>query len=273
MNVATSVLAGVLALAAGVLPALDNANAASHAEAPVIAEHEPLAVAITIRNPNDRAVRVDRLDSTCSCTVLELREEFLLPHATTTLDVVIDNRNRSGEIRVGLSVYLTDPDLEPIEATALWTVTPTVAVDVIAPGSDPKQRPADVAYRDVYRFVAKERPDELARLSKRIRLWSPPEQQPEGGLRVTAIDYAGTLWKFEHAVQGDGSTLITATAREPATVVAEGLREETATVRTNHPQKPTIDLRFIALIAKDAGSMVFDPDGAAGMQFPPPPGE
>ncbi|HYE06517.1 MAG TPA: DUF1573 domain-containing protein [Planctomycetota bacterium] len=264
---------GVLALIAALLPAVDNANAASHAEAPVIAEHEPLAVAITIRNPNDRAVRVDRLDSTCSCTTLELRDRFLLPHATTTLDVVIDNHNRSGEIRVGLSIYLTDPDLEPIEATALWTVTPNVAVDVIPAGADSKQRPADIAYRDVYRFVAKERPDELARLNKRIRLFSPPDQQPEGGLRVTGIDYAGTLWRFEHAVQSDGSTLITATARDPATIIADGLREETATVRTNHPRKAAIDLRFIALIAKDAGSMVFDPDGAPGMQFPPPPGE
>ncbi len=273
MTIRASIRASALALIAAVLPALDNANAASHAEAPVVPEHQPLAVAITIRNPNDRAVRVDRLDSTCSCTVLELRDRFLLPHATTTLDVVIDNHNRSGEIRVGLSVYLTDPDLEPIEATALWTVTPTVAVDVIAAGADPKQRPADVAYRDVYRFVAKERPDELARLNKRIRLWSPPGQQPDGGLRVTAIDYPGTLWKFEHAVQSDGSTLITATARDPAAVIAAGLREETATVRTNHPGKAAIDLRFIALIAKDAGSMIFDPDGAPGMQFPQPPGE
>ncbi len=273
MTLRAAVLVSVLALATAVLPGLENANAASHADAPVIAEHQPLAVAITVRNPNDRAVKIDRLDSTCSCTQLEVRDRFLLPHAATTLDLVIDNHNRSGELRVGLSIYLTDPDLEPIEATALWTVVPTVAVDVIAPGGDPLQRPADVAYRDVYRFVAKERPDELARLNKRIRLWSPPESQPEGGLRVTGIDYAGTLWKFVPVVQSDGSTLITASALEPTATVAEGLREETATVHTNHPRKPTIDLRFIALIAKDAGSLVFDPDSDPALQFPPPPGE
>jgi hypothetical protein len=260
----------LLVLLAGQAAALDDANAASPESAPVIPEDQPLQVAIAARNPNDRAVRIAKLDSTCSCTHLKADELFILPHATTTVQVTVDNHNRSGPQRVGISAYLSDPDLEPIELTVLWTVRPAIAVDLIDTGADPLQRPADNGYRDVYRFVSKARPDETAKLKKRIRLSCPPEETPAGGLQVLGIDYAGDLWRFDQAVQADGSVLVTATARDPDAPPSEGLREENATVRTNHPRKPTVELRFIALIAKDAGTRLVDPDAAPGLRAPVP---
>ena len=56
--------------------------------------------------------------------------------------------------------------------------------------------------------MAKARPDELNRLRKRIRLSCPEGELPTGGLRVTGIDYPGTLWSFAPTTQSDGSILI-----------------------------------------------------------------
>ena len=264
------VLPCLLLLLAGRAAALDDTNAADPESAPVVPEDQPLQVAIAARNPNDRAVRIAKLDSTCSCTHLQADERFILPHATATVQVTVDNHNRSGPQKVGISAYLSDPDLEPIELTVLWSVRPAVTVDSIAPGADPLERPADQAPRDVYRFVAKSRPDELNVLKKRIRLGCPPEETPAGGLKVLGIDYPGDLWRFDVADQGNGSILITASARDPDSAPTEGLREETATVRTNHPRKPTIQLRFIALIAKDAGTRLLDPDAVPELRAPVP---
>jgi hypothetical protein len=241
--------------------ALAADGGATAQDPPALAEHEPYVATLVVRNPHDRAVRVDRTDASCSCARLELATTFLLPRAETTLELVVDNANRSGEQRLGISLYLTDPDLDPIDLAVRWTVRPDVAVDVLAPATDSLARPAS-AFRDVYRFATKVRPDELHTLRKRIRLESPAESAPPGGLRIEGVEYAGDLWRFEPTVQADGSVLLTATARDASAAVAEGLREEVATVLTNHPRKARITLRFITYIGKDAGKVVLDPDSA-----------
>lgn len=236
-------------------------EASGSAEAPVLPEHEPYAPRLVVRNPNDRAVKVARVEASCTCARQELASSFLLPRATTTLDLVIDNASRSGAQRLGVTIYLTDPELDPIELVAQWQVRPDVAVDALPPGADSLVRP-DPTYRDVYRYLAKVRPDELHKLGKRIRLSSPPEGAPADGLRVLGVEYAGDLWRFAPTEQADGSILITASARDPEMMPADGLREEVVTVLTNHPRKPRIDLRFITYVGKDAGAVVIDPDAA-----------
>jgi hypothetical protein len=233
--------------------------AAAAEAAPAIPEHQPFAARIAVRNPYDKAIKVTRIEASCSCAKQELGTSFLLPLATTELDLVVDNTDRSGEQRLGITLYLSDPELDPIELNAVWEVRPDVAVDSLAIATDTFARP-EPAYRDIYRFPSKVRPDELHKLRKRMRLFSPADSAPEGGLRILGIEYAGDLWAFTPVVQSDGSILLTATARDVNATVSEGLREEVATVLTNHPHKSRIPLRFITYIGKDAGAVVLDPD-------------
>ena len=228
---------------------------------PLVPEHQPYTARLAVRNPHDKAVKIARVDASCSCAKQELGTTFLLPLASTTLDLVVDYSARSGDQRLGITCYLSDPNLDPIELTVLWRVQADIAVDSLTAAADPLARP-ELAYRDIYRFPSKVRPDELHKLRKRIRLASPPESAPKDGLRVLGVEYAGDLWRFTAQDQSDGSILLTAVARDVDAAVSDGLREEVATVLTNHLHKPRIALRFITYIGKDAGAVVLDPDSS-----------
>lgn len=243
---------------------LENTNVSGPEAAPVIVEHTPFSAAIVVRNPHDRAVRVDRLDATCSCMHLDLAEHFILPHQTTTLRITVDNANRSGPQRMGVSVYLTDPELEGIDVQVWWTVTPDIAVDAIAPLAQPIGRPTDIAWRDIYKFAASVRPDELQRLSKRALLTSALP-----GFAVLAVEYTGPVWKFTPEKQADGSWLITASAKDPTAALAEKTYDEKVVIRTNHPDKPVFTLQFIANISRTSGSQSFDPMAPPPLMMPP----
>jgi len=261
----------LLVLTAGLVtavePALVNTNAMDIEHAPVCAESEPFRARIVVQNPNDVAVKVDKLDATCTCATLTLENHFLLPHATTELVIEVENLNRSEAQRIGVSIYLTDPDLESIEVVALWTVRAHIQVDSLAaPGADPLTRPKRT-FQDVYRFPSKVRPDELQKLRKRVRLSCPEGEVPEGGLQVTGIEYPGKMWMFIPTVQTDGSILIDARGNPEAAGLDERVYDETAMVLTNHAKKPRIPLVFVTYVGKDAGAVAFDPDGKRGGEF------
>ncbi len=253
--------------------AVENRNVADAGQAPILREVEPFLTHITVRNPHDRAVKIRLLDPTCKCATLEIADRFLLPKATTTLTIAVDNANRSGPVRVGVTLYLTDPDLESIEVEAFWQVRPCVQVDAIGPGMDPLKRPEDRAWQDIYRYVTKVRPDEPNRLRKRLRISCPPEEVPAGGLKLLGIDYPGTLWRSTPTQQSDGSWLVSAgpQAGEDATLTA-GEFQEKVVVRTNHPDKPTLTLDFSTLVGKDAGQQAIDQGILPPPGFAPPPG-
>lgn len=260
------VLVCLLALSAAAV-ALENRNVEDPSQAPILREVEPFVARITVRNPHDRAVKIKLLDPTCKCATLEIADRFLLPKATTTLSIAVDNANRSGLVRVGVSIYLTDPDLEGIEVEAHWQVRPCVQVDAIGPGMDPLKRPEDRAWHDIYRYVTKVRPDEPNRLKKRLRISCPPEEVPAGGLQLLGIDYSGPLWRFTPTQQPDGSWLVVASAKDgDDATLKNGEYLEKVVVRTNHKDKPTLTLEFNTLVAKDAGQQVVDPAAL------PPPG-
>lgn len=265
----------LLAAATGA-SALDNTNAVDAEHAPTLREVEPFVGRIQVRNPYDRAVKVKLLDPTCSCATLEMAERFILPKATATLNIAVLNTNRSGGMTVGVSIFLTDPDLETIEVTARWNIRACVQVDAIGTAMDPLKRPEDAAWRDVYRYVSKVRPDELSRLRKRVRVSAPPEETPAGGLKIEGIDYTGTLWAFTPSAQADGSILISASARDPETEFRVGDYDEPVIVRTNHPDKARIELRFQTAVTRDAGARAIDPQGGLipppGLPLPPPGG-
>jgi hypothetical protein len=230
-----------------------NANVPSADEAPLFGEGVPFRAAVKVRNPYDRAVKIARVDSTCTCSKLEPVSRFLLPGEATVLEVEASNAMRSGEQKVQVSLFTSDPDFAPIEVMLWWRVREQVSVDAIAPGAATLGRPADPAWRDVYRYVVHERPDEPQKLKKRIRLACPPEEAPPGGLRVEAVEYAGRIWAFEPRAQEDGSVLVIARARDPEARLPEGQFDERVTVRTNHPGKSAIVLQFQSLFDMDAG--------------------
>ncbi len=246
---------------------LDDANADAPEHAPVLREVQPFHATITVVNPYDRAVRVKMLDASCSCAHLDLGSHFLLPHASTTLAIDVDDANRSGPQDIRVSVYLSDPDLEPIECTFLWSVRPCVAVDSLPPGNEAAGRPADRGWQDIYRFVAEERPDEPQRLRKHIYLSCPPEEAPKDGLQILGIDYQGALWQLTPRKLDNGAWLIVARAKPGLETMPEGTFHETAVVHTNHPDKPAITLHFDCHIAKDAGA---PPDATGGGPAPSP---
>lgn len=241
---------------------LENRNVSGPEAAPTFPEKTPFTTQVTVRNPHDRAAKVDRLDASCSCMQLVLKDHFLLPHATTTLTITVDNANRSGTQRMGVTVYLTDPELEAIEVEVWWQVEPSIAVDAIAPLADPANRPTENGWRDVYRYVQHERPDELQRLRKRVRLAS---KLPD--FAIIGIDYLGPVWKFVPTRQADGSWLVTATAKSPTDELAEKTYDEQVIIRTNHPDKPAVVLQFVAIVARNAGKQAVD----LLNQIPPPP--
>lgn len=245
----------LILLLACICPAAEvvNANVASAEVAPEFREGGRFSARITVQNPYQRAVRIARLDTTCSCSKLDLASRFLIPGETTTLELESDNLRRSGPQQVRVSLFLSDPDLEPIEVWCWWKVREAISVDAVPPGLPALDRPVDSAWRDVYRFVAHERPDEPQRLRKRIRLASPPTETPPGGLRVEGIDYPGTLWSFVPRTLENGAILITATARDQQGPLPEGNVSETVVIRTNHPDKPRIELHFETLIDLTAG--------------------
>jgi hypothetical protein len=260
----TRVLLLLAALLTALVPgagagALDNANVADAEHAPTLRESEPFVATVAVRNPYDRAAKVKLLDPSCSCATLEISSTFILPHQTADLHIAVLNHDRSGPQHIGVTVFLTDPEFEAIEVNTYWSVRATVQVDALPPAANPLARPEDKAWQDIYQYVAKARPDELSRLRKRIRLSCPPEELPAGGLKVLAIDYPGTLWRFVPTTQSDGSILILATARDAAATVAEGELTEKVVVHTNHPDKQAITLIFLSEIAKDAGTTSRDP--------------
>ncbi len=224
---------------------------------PIFDEDVPFSATIAVVNPYDRAIKVATLDSTCTCTHLSMPDRFILPGATGAIRIEVDNRNRSGPFHVGLTLFLSDPELEAIDLPVPWTIRPFVTVDSIPNDGDPAQRPPD-AWRDIYRFVTEARPDEPRRLRKRIRLDSPAEGAPAGGLVVEGIDYAGALWAFTPRRQDDGSWLITG---GPATRgdMPEGEYREEVVVRTNHPRKARISLTFQTRIDRMVGRGGVDP--------------
>jgi hypothetical protein len=255
-----ALLTAAAAESAPLTPVVDDAgvlrNVSSFADAPELPESEPLRLRLAVRNPYDRAVQVKLIDKTCTCLELDVASRFLLPDETTSLSAVVDNRNRSGDVRMGVTLYLSEPEFAPIEVELLWRVRPHIAVDAVPPGADPAVRP-DAAWRDVYRYVANERPDEPNRLRKRIRLSCGAGEAPAEGLRVTAIDYPGSVWAFGQQTQADGSVLIT--GRAAGTTLPVGEFDEQVLVRTNHPQKSEIRLSFLTVINPTAGAEPIDP--------------
>ncbi len=239
---------------------VENANVASMDVAPELRENEPFTAVVTVVNPHDRAVRIKQVDSTCSCTQIDLASHFLLPHGRTTLTAAVDNRNASGERSYTITLYPSDSELPAIDVALRWKVRPAIAVDALPPGSDPLARPTDESWRDVYRYVAHERPDEPNRLRKRIRLWSPANELPADGLKILGIDYDGAVWQFTPVTQSDGSILIVAKSqvKDPGKELAAGRWDEPVIIRTNHPDKPRIELDFVTILAMDAGTNPID---------------
>ncbi len=219
---------------------------------PRLREGRRLSVDFTITNPYDRAVRVKRLFSTCVCFKLTVDQRFLLPHAEATISVAIDNSNTSGLQTQRIYVEFTDRRLEMITRTLQWMVVPDVAVDSIPPSGPFDRRPEKAIRRNVYLFTSHERPDELHRLEEIIMVTSPPLTRPAGGLKVTGLEYDGSLWNWQQRQIDPGTVLIVGRAANPDAEREPAVLKEKLIVHTNHPRKAKIELRIYTALDYEA---------------------
>ncbi|NRA40170.1 MAG: DUF1573 domain-containing protein [Planctomycetes bacterium] len=212
-------------------------------------EHQNFKQQFTVTNPHDRAVRVERIDTTCSCIEKKLHKYFLLPGESTLIDVQVANQYYSGLRTHKIWLYVTDPELEAIEIRSAWTVLEDIAVDLIK--EDPKQRPADKRYRDIYRYISNVKPDEAKRLKKYIRLYTPDTL--DGGLSIET-QYSGNIWAFQTKIIDAHTVLVIAKARDATAVLTEGMFQEQLQLTSNHPQKQEINLDFFTSVDPNAGT-------------------
>jgi len=244
------------------LPEHAQSNARSLAELPVVTEDQVFRTVFTLRNPYDRAVRVDLIDRDCACLELELSERFLLPHEEATMTFAVENSNTSGIRKHRVWLHLTDPDLEPIAIHMRWRVRPHVTVDILPEGGPYDRRPDDRQRRDVYLFVEEVRPDEAQRLQKVILVQSPEGSAPEGGLVIERIEHDSAIWQFELQPIDERSVRVVATAKDPEATLPDGEHEDVAVLHSNHPRKAEIPLHFRVVASEEAGrSTELDPFG------------
>ncbi|MHC5067322.1 MAG: hypothetical protein ACYTF0_01910 [Planctomycetota bacterium] len=219
----------------------------SAAELPTLREHQPLIAELAVTNPYDRALKVVHINSSCTCSRLELAEDFLLPGGRTTLHLAVDNQRHGGERQQIFWLEASDPDLPAIKLTHAWRVVPNVTVDLMPAAGPFDGRPANPNWHNVYALLSHQRPDETSRLRKVLRLASP-----DPDLAITSIDYPGSFWTLSTLERDDGAILLVAQGPADGSFAATTL-EETVTVHTNHPHKPSIELVFRTALDAQAG--------------------
>ena len=212
-------------------------------------EHEDFKHVFTVINPHERAVRVQKIDTSCACITTDLGKYFLIPEEKTTLSVQVSNERSSGLRKYKVWLYVTDPELEAIEIISEWIVVPDVAVDLIK--SDPSKRPENTKYRDIYRYISNVKPNEAKRLKKYVRLSTPDEL--EGGFQVTP-HYDGKIWDFSTKTLDSKTVLLIAKARVSDEDLEVGLFQETVTLKTNQPHKAEFALQFFTNVDPNAGN-------------------
>ncbi|TVR42612.1 MAG: hypothetical protein EA402_11405 [Planctomycetota bacterium] len=229
------------------------------AEITTVQEGESFVAAIPIRNPNNRAGRIVRTDSTCVCNVLKTEHTFLLPGQETILHFDVANERTSGKASQIVWLYFSDPEFDPLEVRIRWNVEPTVTVDVLPPNQREMTRPEDPLWRDIGRLESIERPEDGRNLVKNLLLSTTPKQTPEGGLEVKEVLYEGSIWTFTIRRLNDQQSLVLLRAADPEAVLPQGVFEETFTIRTNHPRKPEIVMELGTKIDPEAGRQVDNP--------------
>lgn len=228
-------------------------NTADPANAPVVIEGEEFSTTVLIQNTNDRAIRIAEIDTSCECSAVELGSRFLLPGETTTLYLSIPTDNNSGLRSQTFRMYCSDPSVDTPIAQVFFRIQPHVTVDLLQINEPLDRRPSDQSYHDIYRFTSDVRPDELNRLTKNILLSCPPESMPPGGLQITSVEYAGSLWRFQLRQLDERHWLLAARPADPDATVPEQIYTEPVVVHTNHPLKPTIELEFLTSVDQQAG--------------------
>ncbi len=236
-------------------------------QAPVVREGTTFSTKLTVRNPKDRAMRIDEVNSSCLCSRLELGTTFLLPGQATTFVMEAPTANLSGLQFQRVWFYPSDPTLGSLLVKVYWRVRPMVTVDILPPGQKEVERPGKVdpekiGFQDLDTSLTQARPDEAKRLRKNILLTSPAPETPEGGLRITKLEYAGELWRFivNEVPDDPEKVLLLARAAErwgPDTPIPEQVIDEKLIVHTNHPDKSRIELHFWTAIDQRVGSPDF----------------
>ena len=227
----------------------DATDVTASAEMMVLREHEDFVHTFTVTNPYERAVRIDKTDTSCTCIEFELSDKFLLPDESCQLKVRVSNERYSGARKYKVWLYLTDPEYAPLLIRTDWIVKEDIAVDLIL--TDPSKRPDDNKYRDIYRYIAHVRPDEGKRLRKYIRISTP--DKIEGGLQITP-SYNGKIWGFSTKTLDEHSVLLIAKAKDPKVKLESGLFQEIVRIETNHDKKKSFELQFNSNIDPKAGT-------------------
>jgi hypothetical protein len=234
-------------------------NLSKDGKIPTLIEGQPFSATLAFKNPYDRAFKITDIESDCSCTRMEASSRFLLPNEEATFYVVAPTNGTSDSQRMRFWLYASDPEYQPIIIECHWNIIPMVTVDRLPPGKESViERPEKKSgYRDLAIFLETLRPEEQAQLQKNLLISSPESQIPEGGLKITAVEYTGPIWSFTVREHDKGKVLLLARAKDPNTLLPVGIHEEKVIVKTNHPGKPTISLQFKTAVDPKANTEGF----------------
>jgi hypothetical protein len=184
---------------------------------------------VVISNIGDDVLRIDRIESTCGCTVAELENDVLEPGEQTTLTVTFDSQKFEGPQAKSIVIFSNDPASPELEYEILADVHVPVLVD------PPTKR--------VF-FGTVRRQQDSAEL---VVFTSPDVPQ----LQVTPSRYNEELFSFEtvNPYEGDPQKVLLVVRIKPE--APTGNHREFIRVETNVAEMPTVDLEAIANVVQD----------------------
>jgi len=127
MNQRVPVWMGALMLAA--VAAVQAQAPRIHCENPVwdfgtISDKQPVAYRFALENRGDLTLTVEKVVSTCGCTVSVMKEPVIPPGGRSALEVTFSPEGRRGRQHKSLKVHSTDPLTPVLELQIQGTVSP-----------------------------------------------------------------------------------------------------------------------------------------------------
>ena len=214
-----------------------------------VPDHAILHLDVTVHHQGPQPFTISALRPGCGCTTATVSAMEIPAGGSVILHAAIDNRGRSGAYDSEVVLVSGHPDLPDLSVPLRWQVQGAVTTDRISTETSPQPigRPTRQLDRNRDLFLIDTTSLEASGTHLVARLGS--DRPPTDGLQVRVLQ-ADPPWQTNIIPQTDGSWLLRMTV--PAgTSLAGGSPEQPRTDRvvvgTNHPDRPTVTFRIMAL--------------------------